>query len=275
MHPPDLSTCEVDLHDGVLRVIIDHPPINLMDVAMMKDLYRLVTWIEREPAIRVVVVWSRDEEFFIAHADVERIMTYDNFVAAAEPDRLNGLVETMERWRRLRVPTIAVIAGIARGGGSEFALSLDMRFASIERAVLGQPEVAFGIIPGAGGTQRLAATVGHARAMEIVLGADDVDAQTAERYGYINRAVPDAQLEALVDRLAARIASFPAEAVVAAKQAYSRFTGEVHHDLLVEQDEWQRAFAGGEAKQRLQQFLDDGGQTRHGERRFPDLVNGI
>ena len=122
--------------------------------------------------------------------------------------------------------TIAVIEGIARGGGSELAMAFDMRFAALGKARLAQPEVAIGIIPGGGGTQRLPRLVGRARALEVVLGCDDIDAATAEAWGYVNRALPADELRPFVDKLAARIASFPLEVIAAAKRAVDAAVGD-------------------------------------------------
>ena len=166
----------------------------------------------------MVVFRSADPEFFVAHADLELIRALP-VSRGRPPTELGFFHALLERWRTLPVVTIAEIDGIARGGGSELALSLDLRFASIEGAVLAQPEVALGIIPGGSGTQRLGRFAGRARALEIVLGCDDFDATTAAAYGWINRALPRAELRPFVDRLATRIASYPREAVRLAKEA--------------------------------------------------------
>ena len=126
-----------------------------------------------------------------------------------------------DRFRTMPKATIAKIEGICRGGGSEFALACDMRFAAIGRAVLGQPEVALGIIPGGGGSVRLPRLVGRGRALEIVLGCGDFDAVAAERYGYVNRALSENEIGPFVDKLARRIASFPAAAIRLGKEAES------------------------------------------------------
>src|SRR5437763_17077314 len=141
----------------------------------------------------------------------------------------------MERWRTLPQVTIAQLEGRARGGGSEFALSLDLRFGAIGRAILGQPEVAVGILPGGSGTQRLPRLMGRGRALEAVLGCDDFDAELAERYGWINRALPPAEIGPFVDRLARRIAAFPRLAVRLAKQAVDAAGGALEEGLL---EEW-------------------------------------
>ena len=203
---------------GIARVTIDHPPLNLLDATLLEDLDAAGRALAADDDVRVVVVDSADPEFFIAHADV-RGMVGRGDAHAERRERLSRFAEMTERWRTMPKATIAVIAGRARGGGSAFALALDMRFAARETAVLAQPEVGLGIPPGGGATQRLPRLAGRGRALEVILGGEDFDADTAERYGWINRALPAAELDPFVDRLAARIASFPAPAVAAAKAA--------------------------------------------------------
>src|SRR6185295_13368478 len=142
-------------------------------------------------------------------------------------------------WRReaaMSGSRIASIRGRTRGGGAELALAMDMRFASLEKAVFGQPEVGAGVLPGGGALERLPLLTGRARALEIVLGSDDYDAATAERYGWINRALPDAELDAHVDRLARRIASFDREALAETKRLVNRRTLPDPADLRETQD---------------------------------------
>jgi enoyl-CoA hydratase/carnithine racemase len=168
--------------------------------------------------------------------------------------------------------TIGKIEGRARGGGSEFLLSLDMRFAAIGRAVLAQPEVALGIIPGGSGTQRLPRLVGRGRALEVVLGCDDFPAELAERYGYVNRALPPDALGPFVERLARRIASFPAEAIALAKASVAAAELPTHEGLLEEAHCFNQSVATRAAQARMARFLDLGGQTPDVERDLAPLV---
>lgn len=214
----EYATIRVERERGVAFVTIDHPPINLLDAALVGDLARLQGELSDDDATRVVVFRSADPEFFVAHADAAMIQSLPREASAAAA-ALAGFHGFMERWRTLDQITMAQLEGRTRGGGSEFALALDLRFAAIGRAVLGQPEVALGIIPGAGGTQRLARLLGRARAIEVVVGCGDVDAALAERYGWVNRALPADELGPFVARLAHRIASYPPNAVRLAKRA--------------------------------------------------------
>jgi enoyl-CoA hydratase/carnithine racemase len=183
---------------------------------------------------------------------------------------LGGFHAIVDRFRTMPKATIAVLEGIARGGGSELALSLDMRFAALGRAVLSQPEVGVGIIPGGSGTQRLPRLVGRARALEIVLGCDDIDAATAERWGYVNRALPAAELRPFVDALAARIASFPPGAIARAKTAVDGALPDPLSGLLTEDQLFRICLGDPAAHTRMAAFLEAGGQTREVELRgFP------
>ncbi len=259
----ELTTLHVAVASGVATVTIDHAPINLLDAAMMIDLVNLEAALRVDETVRVVVFRSADAEFFIAHADLELIRALPR-TPQPEPTELGFFHSLLERIRTLPQLTIAEIDGIARGGGSEFALSLDLRFAST-RSTFAQPEVALGIIPGGGGTQRLGRFAGRARALEIALGCDDFDAVTAAQYGWINRALPDAELRPFVDRLAARVASYPPHAVRAAKRAVDAAAGPFEPGLLAEQREWNTTMTDPVLDTRFDAALAAGLQTRAGE----------
>jgi enoyl-CoA hydratase/carnithine racemase len=249
---------------GVAFVTIDHPPINLFDLALMREMDRVGRELEADGEVRVVVLQSADPEFFIAHADVALIQTLP-----AEPGpkstELSFFHAMVDRFRTMPKATIAKIEGRARGGGSELVLSLDMRFGALGRAVLAQPEVALGIIPGGSGTQRLPRLVGRARALEVILGCDDVPADLAERWGWLNRALPAAELGPFVERLAYRIASFPAEAIALAKASVDAADPHVRDGLLEEAHCFERSVGTAAARERMARFLAAGGQTREAE----------
>ena len=214
------KTLRVTLDQGVAFVTFDNGELNLMDLPMLLDLDRVGSQLAEDDAIRVVVLQSANPEFFIAHADLSAIATLP---AVPEPreEKLGWVHAVLDRFRTMPKATIAKIQGRCRGGGSELALACDMRFAELGRGVLCQPEVGVGIIPGAGGSVRLPRLVGRGRALEIILGCGDFPADVAERYGYINRALPGNEIDYFVISLAARIAGFPAETVALAKRAAS------------------------------------------------------
>src|SRR4051812_46423758 len=229
------ETLRVAVADGIARVTIDHPPINLFDLPLMLELDRLGREMADDASVRVVVVDSADPDFFIAHADVSLILQLPREGRSTANTELGFFHAMCDRFRTMPKATIAVVEGRVRGGGSEFVSSFDMRFASRERALFGQPEVPLGIIPGGGGTQRLPALVGRARALEIVLGGGDIDGATAEQWGWVNRALPDGELRPFVDALAARISSFPPEAIAAAKESVNNAVLDPHPGLRAEE----------------------------------------
>jgi enoyl-CoA hydratase/carnithine racemase len=228
--------------------------------------------IERDDGVRVAVFQSADPDFFIAHADVELIQTLPSS-PPPKPAQLGFFHAMVDRMRTMPKATIAKIEGIARGGGSEFVQSCDMRFGALGKCVLAQPEVALGIIPGGSGTQRLPRLVGRARALEIMLGCDDVPADVAERWGYLNRALPPAELGPFVERLARRIASFPAAAIALTKRAVNAVDPGVVDGLLEEADCFNHAVATPAARERMAGFMAGGGQTRELERGVGKLAD--
>jgi len=264
----------VRLDGGVAFVTIDHPPINLFDLALIQDMDRVGRELEADAAVRVVVFESANPEFFIAHADVALIQRLPRDVPP-KATRLGLFHQMVDRFRTMPKATIGKVEGRARGGGSEFLLSLDMRFGARGRAILAQPEVALGIIPGGSGTQRLPRLVGRARALEVILGCEDFPAELAERYGYLNRALPPAELGPFVERLAHRIASFPAEAIALAKAAVNAAELPTLEGLLEEADCFNRSLASAAAQERMESFLASGGQTREAELDLGGLIERL
>src|SRR3989442_6953600 len=164
--------------------------------------------MDANPSLRVVVFESANPEFYLAHFDLTDTSGSLSLIKTAGPSGLPTLIDTFVRLTKSPVVSIAKIRGRVRGVGSEFVLACDMRFASREKTVLAQVEVGSGVHPGGGGTERLPALVGRGRALEIIIGSDDFDGETAERYGYVNRALPDAELDGFVDKVARRIPTF-------------------------------------------------------------------
>jgi enoyl-CoA hydratase/carnithine racemase len=261
-------------HDaGVLWATIDHPPMNLWDAALTAELANLFGDFERDDESRVLVLTSADDEYFIAHADVEMIVAMgpESMGRPGEPAPVNRLLDRLRRAPKL---SIALIRGIARGGGSEIALSCDLRFVTPE-ARLSQPEVALGIIPGAGGTQRLTRLVGRARALEIVLGCRDVTGEEAAAIGYVNRVLNDNEIEGFVRELASRVASMPPGAVAAAKRAIDGGLPDPDPGYAAEGAAFRDTRLDPEATRRMRRFLDVGGQTRDGERDVEALLDRL
>jgi enoyl-CoA hydratase/carnithine racemase len=220
-------------------VTISNPPINMLDPDSFLELQQLVADIEASDELKVVVFDSADPDFFIAHYDTARI---PDTSAKPGPTGHPPWTDFMLRMQQSPVVSVAKIRGRTRGVGREFALVCDIRFASLEKAVFGQPEVGAGLIPGGGGMERLPSLVGRARALEIILGADDFDAATAERYGWVNRAIPDAQLDEFVANFANRVASFGRKALAESKRLINRETLPTIDDFRASQKVFVEAF---------------------------------
>ncbi len=260
--PYDYNLLTVAIADGVATVTIDHPPINLFDMPLMDEIGRIGEQLAADNTVKVIVFQSADPEFFIAHADVELIQTLPTDTPD-RPQEISFFHKMLELYRTMPKVSIGKIEGIARGGGSEFLLALDMRFAALGRSVLSQPEVAIGIIPGGGGCVRLPRLIGRGRALEVILGCEDFDAATAERYGYVNRALDPDALGPFVDQLARRIASFPAHAIALAKAAVN--SGDalpLEAALLEEEHCFNLSLAEPDARALMETFMANGGQTR-------------
>jgi enoyl-CoA hydratase/carnithine racemase len=197
------------------RVTFENGPVNLIDADSIEQLAHLISRIEESPSLAVVVFDSANPDYFMAHWDL-RVDRRRITAMALGPTNLHPYVDNLVRLSKVPAVTISAIRGRARGAGSEFVLATDIRFAG-DKAILGQFEVGLGAVPGGGAMARLARLVGRARAAEILLGGDDVSAELAARYGYVNRVLPDAGLASFVDVFARRIAGFDKAAVVGIK----------------------------------------------------------
>ncbi|WP_331738532.1 enoyl-CoA hydratase/isomerase family protein [Streptomyces sp. NBC_01276] len=269
------ATLRVSLKGGIARVTLDNPPVNILNVAMMADLRRLLTVLRDDDSVRVIVFDSASPEFFIAHVDMTLVDTPDAFdeLAAGLPDGVNVFQALGELLRHQPQVTIVKLAGTARGGGAEFVTAADMVFAAMGRAGIGQIEALMGIVPGGGGTQYLTGRIGRNRALEAVLGADLYDAETAERYGWVNRAVPADELDGVVDRLARNIAALPDGVIAAAKRAI--VPEDLAEGLLREHEAWAGQFVRPAAERLIRDGLANGAQSRHGERDLEALLRGL
>lgn len=239
-----------------VRVIIDNPPLNLFDPEMADGLEAMMARLESDRDVKVVVFESANPDFFIAHIDLLRI---SEFRREPGPTGLSQWPDVASRLQASPFITVGLLRGRARGVGSEFLQALDVRFASRERAVLSQLELATGVIPGGGGLERLPALVGRSRAIEIVVGAEDVYADTAERYGWINRAIPDAELDAFVERFALRVAGFHRDAIAAAKQIINQRCGlPKESDLTSTQNRFFQLAASEDSQRRVASLVRQG-----------------
>lgn len=204
---------------GVLTVTFDFGPVNVQGQEMLADLNGLAMRLERDRDTKVVIFQSANPEIWVCHYDTNLLKDMSTEAVSREEAELLDLQSVLERISKLPQATIAKLEGVARGGGHEFALACDMRFAVRGKFRFMQMEVGMGILPCGGGASRMARQTGLGRALEIILSARDFDADEAEAYGTINKALDADEIDAYVDTLAKRIASFPAESINACKQA--------------------------------------------------------
>ena len=218
MEYTNFKTFTVKSVNGILTVTFNYPPVNIQGIPMIEDLDKLCDNLNQDKEVKVVIFESAIPNFFIAHADTNMLQNMSTLPVRREEVEIENLARVLDRISKLDQATIAKIEGYARGGGHEFALACDMRFAARNKAIFMQMEVGMGIIPSGGGTVRMARQVGLGKALEIILSAKDFNAEEAERLGTINRAIDDEKIGIYVYELATRIAKFPLEAISAAKK---------------------------------------------------------
>jgi enoyl-CoA hydratase/carnithine racemase len=256
------------------KVVFDYPPFNILDATIFEGLQDLLVRMNTSQTLRIVVFESASPDFYLAHFDLTG--KTGNITTAVGPSGLPILTDTFVGLTKSPVVSIAKIRGCVRGGSSEFVLACDMRFASRENTRLGQPEVGVGVHPGGGGTERLPHLVGRGRALEIILGANDFDGDMAERYGYINRALPDAELDRFVDGLARRIASFDRPAIAAAKRLINEVSLPSADRLLDAITSFGNALSWPETQQRVLTVLKLGlQQDVEFEKRWPEILGTL
>jgi enoyl-CoA hydratase/carnithine racemase len=257
------ETLNVRRERGVVLVKIAAPPMNLLGPGLVRDLVSLIQRAEADDTVRVLVFKSADPDYFISHVDLTQVTEY-----RAEAAKLTGEASIGLLFRYLsasRLITIAQIEGRVRAAGSEFALACDMRFAARESAIFCQFEPAFGQLPGGGAAQHLTRLMGRARALEVMLSAEDYDAELAERYGWINRALPADALGAFVSSLAHRIARFPAAGQMLVKDRVNAIALAPIEDFRRDSDLFGEGVGEPDAQRRIASALRLGFQTRDAE----------
>jgi len=274
MNLDQYTTLRVAIDAGVARITLDNPPVNVLSGRMIRELHDLLGALRDDTSVRVVVFSSADPEFFIAHVDIHILDEMDELQAIADRDPDANLFQGVgELLRHQPQVTIVKLAGTARAGGAEFVAAADMTFAARETAGIGQSEVLMGIVPGGGGTQYLRERVGRNRALELLLTGDLVDADTAAAYGWINRAVPRAELDAFVDQVAERIAALSPQLIAAAKRLVP--PTDLTDGLRVENDAWAELVSGDLPARLMTGALERGAQTPAGERDLEALMRGV
>ena len=258
-----MKTIRAHADGGVLFAEITAPPMNLLGPELVRDLVSLIRGAEEDDSLKVVVFKSGDPDYFISHVDLARVPEYRSEAAVLTGEAsIASLFRYLSAWRLV---TIAQIEGRVRGAGSEFVLACDMRFGAQGRAIFGQFEAAFGQLPGGGAAQYLTRLMGRARALEVMLAADDYDADLAERYGWINRALPADRLDEFVGTLARRVASFPAAGQVVVKNRVNAISLASLEDFRRDSDLFGASVRSDETQHRIEAAMKLGFQTRDGE----------
>jgi len=262
----------VEVKGKVAYGTINNPPINVITAPLLDDLVRLSTELEADKNLLVFVLRSAHPDFFIAHFDVGAILEFPIDQPPRREDYANAFYHDMcERFRTMNKVTIAQIEGRVGGGGSELAMSFDMRFGVRGKTIVNQMEVPLGILPGGTGTQRMPRLIGRNRAVEVILGGIDMDCDAAERWGYLNRAFEPGQIGPYVEWLANRIASFPVEAVRLTKEAINCAEKPLAEGLRDESYLFQQLTRTESGRRNMRRFLEIGGQTREGELKIQEL----
>lgn len=271
-----LSLLRTRVEAGVAFVTIDNPPMNMINMAMIFEFVRLVELVEADNDIRVVVLQNNNPDYFIAHFDVTDL---DNIPEMMEkPTELGNWHSLTEKIRTSKKVYIAKIKGRARGAGHELCLTMDMRFGAIGSTILGQPEIALGLLPGGSGTTRIGRIIGRGRALEFLLSGNDFDAEVAEKYGLLNRALPLEALDDFVDTLAYQIATFPVQSIEAIKGIFTFAEEHTYEETLLEEGYiFNKLGKTPEAGRRVKKSFAFGFQTPDGEmditKTYADIAN--
>ena len=273
----NFTTFNVRVENAIAWVTFDYPPVNIQGLPMLADLNMLAQRLETNHDIKVVVFQSAHPEIFVAHADTDFLKEMSATAVSRDEVKLLDLQITLERISKLPQATIAKIEGFARGGGHEFALACDMRFAARGKAKFMQMEVGMGILPCGGGASRMARQTGLGRALEIILGARDYDADQAEAYGTINKALAPEEISAYVEALANRIALWPAESINACKQAVYASIDKPINEALEEEAYWlYQATSQTPALKRFKWADDNGAQFDiNNQRGWEEMLTGV
>ena len=273
----DFTTLRIAVDGRVVVATVSAPPINMITRELIEDLERFTEAVAADPEPLVVVLTSADPDIFITHNE------FANLYAMQPPERprsvdeveLNAMHRICERLRTMDKVTIAQVEGRAGGGGAAMVMACDLRFGAIGKAVFNTMSVPLGAVPGGGASQYLPRLVGRSRALELILGGLDLDAETAERWGYLNRALPPDEVGAFVAASAHRIAACPADAVRLTKEVVGLSDGPIEQGLREEAYRFRLLMASPESLANIKTFLAVGGETRKGEQCIERLLGEV
>jgi enoyl-CoA hydratase/carnithine racemase len=264
--------------DGqVVTAVVDNPPLNMLTRELLDDLDRFTRAVSTAPDPLVVVLKSADPDIFMTHAEFANLY-------AIQPERLpesvhevslNAVHLICERLRTMDKITIAQVEGRTAGGAAAMVMACDMRFGALGRAMFNTMSVPLGCVPGGGASQYMPRLIGYSRAMELILAGYDLDAATAERWGYLNRALPPDEIDDFVRRTAGRIAAAPPDAVRMTKEVLALAGGPIEAGLREENFRFRRLIAADASRAAMAAFLELGGQTRDGEQRIEELLGAV
>ncbi|MEM6583359.1 MAG: enoyl-CoA hydratase/isomerase family protein [Pseudomonadota bacterium] len=267
----DYQLLQVDKIGALANVTIDNPPVNVITGQLFAELAAIFEELDSDPSLAVVVVKSANPDFFLAHFDVEILLQLCEGEASAVLNTLQDYQTMLRRIREMDKVVIGQIEGRVGGGGAELSMHFDMRFGVKGKTKFNQMEVPLGILPGGSGTQMLPRLVGHARAMEVIMGAEDIDAETAESWGLLNRALEADEIDDWVQRLALRIAGCPLDAVRKTKQSIAGAALPLTEGLAREGQLFTELLLSASAREQMSKFMHSGGQTSEGELRISEL----
>lgn len=275
MEYKDYKVWKIEVKNAVAWVTIDNPPVNLINMDFLEDMDRFFNQVKEDDDVKVIVFQSADPDFFISHFDVTALTDFPEEPGPAATE-LTGWKNYFMEFRTLPKVTIAKIEGIVGGGGNEFCLSLDMRFGAIDKAVFSQSEASVGIIAGGGGTHWLTRLMGRSRALEVMLGVLPYSAEIAERYGWINRALPADKIGQFVEMIANSIANIPSKTIALVKQSVVVAEEMSRKEALLEEGHlFAIAASLLESKGKMNQALDAGLQTREFELYPKRILEGL
>ena len=273
--PYSYRRIHVETAEALATVTLDNPPANVITEELYSELAALIDELDADRSLSVIVIKSADPDFFMAHFDVELLLQ----IGAGTVDEaveINEAFQTMlKKLRTMDKVVIGQIEGRVGGGGAEIAMNFDMRFGVKDKTIFNQMEVPLGILPGGSGTQMLPRLVGRGRAMEIILGAGDIDAETAERWGLLNRIFPADEIDDWTRQLAQRISLYPAAALSNAKRAINCAEQPLADGLGNESELFLELLFSNNAIRQMERFMTLGGQTRALELRMAELSQAV
>ncbi|MFC6646531.1 enoyl-CoA hydratase/isomerase family protein [Granulicella cerasi] len=265
------GTLTLSADDGVLFVKISAPPLNQLGPELVSDLVELIQTLDTGTPHKVVVFSSADPEFFISHVDLDKVTEYRQAAAALTGEASIALL--FRRLSQTKAVTIAQIEGRVRGAGSEFVMSCDMRFAAKETAIFNQNEGGMGALPGGGAIQYLTSLMSRGRALEVLLAAEDHNADIAELYGWINRAIPQAEIADFVSKMAYRIARFPTHGLRQIKARVNHLTLRPTDNFREDSDAFSAGIKDPESQVVIKKAIAKGfGSSRAAELRLGEVL---